>query len=382
MRINFRLPGHFVMRLTMLLVCAASPLSAQVGRPNAGTTDFSGIVEFWSIVDQLRAGREPADSAWDRLFATPGYAALQARERRRPAITAGMRAAFMPSQTALRDSLLAANGWTARVIRHVQALPQRRAMLDDFMKRAQSQDFLGQAVSRAGTLLPDGTVARYGQPNVAFVFFLPDGRGYPGLIVADLAHVMDMGDPIPFFAHEATHFYWAQLAAARRVRDADTSVSPGRDALESLLMKIAEEAAGDQFDKLEATERNPGALVRANRDSSWARYMAEYRDEIAKADVQLQRMNQALETMAAAPARTRALSDSVGEALPLEGRPVGMYMARAIRRELGDASFKALAGDPVAFFTDYQRASKRASCQCVSFSAEAMRMIRGQHSRG
>jgi hypothetical protein len=57
-----------------------------------------------------------------------------------------------------------------------------------------------------------------------------------------------------------------------------------------------------------------------------------------------------------------------------------MYMARAIRRELGDASFKALAGDPVAFFSAYQEASERATCRCVSFSSVAMGVIRGQRT--
>lgn len=336
--------------------------------------DFSGVQAFWRLVDVLQVQGEPTAAAWDELFATPGYAALDARERRRASIVLAMRAAFAPSNRQLRDSLLAANGWTARVIRHVESLPARRAALDAFADRMRRDDVVSRAAARAQTLLPAGTVARYGQPSVAFLFFLPDGRGYPGLIVADLANVMSKTDPEQFFAHEATHFYWAQLSRVRRA-SGDTATTPGARSLESLFMKIAEEAAGDQFDKSTAVDASDATLARISPDAAFRRYLAEYRDAVRRAPDELRRLDAVLTQIASDPSRMQAFADSASRALPLEGRPVGMYMARAIRAQLGDAAFAAIAGDAIGFFRAYQQAASRPACGCVPLSSTALRAL-------
>jgi hypothetical protein len=340
--------------------------------------DISGIDQFWRIADVLVTGREPAPEMWDALFQTPGYAALQTRERRRADLTAGIRAALSPANRSLRDSLLKLDGWAARVIRHVQTLPARRVALEAFAAQFREKNVLAAAIVRAQALLPPGAEARFGTPPVAFIFFLPDGRGYPGLIVADLAKVANDVDPVAFFAHEATHFYWARLSADR---ERDTSRRPvigaGPERLASLLMKIAEESAGDQFDKLDAVTSDSLQLTQRYSDPGFLSYLLQYRRELAVAEVQLRRLDSAIAQMGAQPDRMMRLADSASNALPLEGRPVGMYMAQAIRRELGDARFAQVAGDPVAYFVAYQSAAARNSCGCIAFSPETMSVVSG-----
>ena len=79
--------------------------------------------------------------------------------------------------------------------------------------------------------------------------------------------------------------------------------------------------------------------------------------------------------IAAYPDEAERLSDSVGKALPIEGRPLGMYIARAIGRQLGDRAFAAIAGDPVGYMRAYERAADAPGCGCVPLSASAMRAI-------
>lgn len=357
------------MRRLILVAIFASGLRAQ-----APAADFSGVAQFWRLVDILQTQGEPTQSAWDELFATPGYAALEDRERRRAAIVLAMRAAFVAANRPLRDSVLAANGWAARVIRHVETLPRRRAELSQFAERVRRDDVVARAAERAQTLLPAGTVAKYGLPSVSFLFFLPDGRGYPGLIVADLANVMSKVDPQQFFAHEATHFYWAQLSRVRRARG-DTATSPGTQSLASLLMKIAEEAAGDQFDKSGAVDATDAELARIAPDTGFRHYLADYRNEVRRAPDELRRFDSVLARMAADPSTMKTLADSTSRGLPLEGRPIGMYMARTIRAQLGDSAFANIAGDAEGFFRTYQRAATRATCGCPPFTADALRAL-------
>jgi hypothetical protein len=351
-----------VMRRTLfvgfLIGLARSGLAAQA------PADFSGVDQFWSIVDRLSAGTEPGDSAWDRLFSTPGYAALQERERRRPALTTAFRAAFMPARRAERDSIVAAQSWTARVIRHVETLPARRPALDEFQKKLRDDDVAARAARLAGRLLPRGTVERLGRPPVAFVFFLPDGRGYPTLIVADLAEVMSKPDPAPFFAHEMMHFYWRGLSQPQASRSM-TAQDSLRDAIRSLLTKIAEESAGDQFDKVDAVAMDSVSRTIHYADAQWRTYLDSYAREYAHAPADLRGLSAVLErAIGSEPHAGIAMVDSTARALPLEGRPLGMFMARAIRRELGDAVFASVVGDVAGYLDAYNRAARRTACSC------------------
>ncbi|MEO8334116.1 MAG: DUF5700 domain-containing putative Zn-dependent protease [bacterium] len=341
----------------------------------AQQADFSGVHAFWRITDQLRRDEDPPDAAWDSLFATPGYAALEARERRRAAITTGFRTAFMPSRTAARDSILATNGWTARVIRHVATLPARRVALDAFMARLQRDDIVGRAVAHAGALLPRGTVKTYGRPPVSFIFFLPDGRGYPGLIVADLERTRSKVDPVPFFAHEATHFYYAALARARRSGESVVA-DAGTAALRDLLTKLHEESVGDQFDKSDAITLDAAARAKKYAtDSAWQRYLADYRADFDSARMRLRQLDEMLVAAAERPASLGPMSESLARSLPLEGRPLGMYITGSIRRTFGDARVAATVGDPFAWMLDYAEAAKRARCGCPTLSRVAVTLL-------
>jgi hypothetical protein len=370
MMLGFRTGTSLALVLAGLAGAAPSALCAQ-------TADFSGVQVFWRIADQLRRDVDPPEAAWDSLFATPGYAALQARERRRAALTAGFRAAFMLSRTAERDSILATNNWTARVIRHVQPLPARRAALDAFVARLRRDDIVGRAVAQAGALLPAGTVKQYGRPPVAFIFFLPDGRGYLGLIVADLERTRSKVDPVPFFAHEATHFYYAQLARARDsvITDAGTA------ALRNLLTKLHEESLGDQFDKSDAITIDAKACAKKYAaDSSWLQYLGEYRTDFDSARLRLRQLDEMLVDAAESPASLGPMSDLLAKSLPLEGRPLGMFITRSIRRTLGDARIAATVGDPFGWLLAYADAAKQERCACPTLSRRSVQLLHEQRA--
>jgi hypothetical protein len=96
------------------------------------------------------------------LFATPGYAALEAREKRRAALQHGIRLALNPSLAGEREKVLAAESWTARVVRHVEKLPANRGVLDRARFDLVNDAFLPRAIGLAQTLLPDGTTRRLG----------------------------------------------------------------------------------------------------------------------------------------------------------------------------------------------------------------------------
>jgi hypothetical protein len=313
--------------------------------------DFSGIEQFWSIAGRLQQNIEPAAAAWDSLFATPGYAALQQREKRRAALTLGIRAALEPSLADMRDSILATNSWTARVIRHIRTLPERRNTLEQYRSQLSRMKLLVQAAERAQALMPRESRA-CGQPDVAFVFFLPDGRGYPNMIVADLANIYDTGDAVPFFAHELTHFYYACRARVHPLRPA----TPGDSAVLTLLTKLFEESVADQHDKASYLANSAAAFAARPMPAEWRDYMTQYRAHFAGAADALRAFDVALGAAAAdSDGRVAAVADSLQSKLPLEGRPLGFFITQSIRVSQGERALQACIGDPVAWIEAYQR---------------------------
>ena len=335
------------------LLWVAVMLFGTAGRLQSQSADFSGVDRFWAVAAILQQDAEPAPSTWDSLFATPGYAALDARERRRPALILGMRAALKPSLAQVRDSILATNSWTARVVRHVQTLPGRKTQLDSLRQRLVADDFLTRAIANAQTLLPPGTAAKHGAPGVAFVFFLPDGRGYQDILVADLANIASKTDVVPFFAHEATHFYFGRLGREREI----APHTPGDSAVLRLLTKLFEESVGDQHDKAPFVDLSAAEFAAARMDEGWCDYMTQYRTHYTNAEREAEVVFERLaKAGAAGDSVVRAVADSLNRTLPVEGRPLGFHITRTIRRRAGDAVLQAMIGDPVAWIEAYDRA--------------------------
>lgn len=76
----------------LLTLWTGLPVSAA---QDAGThVDIDGIARFWTIHDLLARGEEPTAETWDALFATSGYALLEAREGRRRALQQAFRHAY------------------------------------------------------------------------------------------------------------------------------------------------------------------------------------------------------------------------------------------------------------------------------------------------
>jgi hypothetical protein len=339
-----------------------------VGAPQArvGGFDFSGIDAFWPVRDALSRGQEPAPAAWDRMFATPGYAALETRERRRAALETAMRAAFNPARTAERDSLLRTNTFASRAARHLMGVAAARDSMDRFRATLTNSTVLDAARRRVADFVPRGLTDTVAPPPVALVLFLNDGRGYPAVIVADLLRLLRTGVDTSYFAHEFFHSYRRRFGVAYRAH------APQDAGLEELLAYPVEEGVADQLDKrvfvdLSDAEfasymKRPGALV----------YAPEYRANHSRAAEWMALVSRTLERTAARPDSAAAIARRDRDSLPDSGRPLGAFMARTIDRQLGRSALIRVAGDTYGFWLDYDRAAEAANTPRLSAAALAV----------
>jgi len=69
------------------------------------------------------------------------------------------------------------------------------------------------------------------------------------------------------------------------------------------------------------------------------------------------------------------MSDLLAKSLPLEGRPLGMYITRAIRRAFGDARIASTVGDPFTWLLAYAEAAKLKRCDCAPLSRRSVTLL-------
>jgi hypothetical protein len=334
----------------------------------AAAMDFSGIDRFWEIQSTLAAGDEPTPDAWDALFATPGYALLQERERRRDALSEAFRIAYRPGHEPRSGEGARGEEWIAYVLPHLRRVPQLRRELESFRGTIEQERFLLAAVKRAQTRLPAGTTARFPPPPISFVFFAPDGRGYPRLIL-DLLHLMHGGDRSQhFLAHELFHAYRNRIARVP-VR------AFGDDLLIWALANAEDEGVADQLDKADIPALDAGAMRARFPDAETRAYYASYQAEYRRSRHWVQFAERQLEAYARDPAMHADIGGRLHGELPDNGRVLGAFMAATIDAELGRRALLAVVGDPIAFWRAYDRAASSSDGRAAPLSDAAMQAL-------
>jgi hypothetical protein len=331
--------------------------------------NFSGIEEFWKIHSILSADREPSNEQWDKLFATPGYAALEERERRRSMLAEAFRLAYMPSKQEQLDAAIKKGGWVAYIFPHLQKIPTMRNKLMAFQNKLQSADWLLRAAHRTQKFLPPGLTAQHPLPPVSFIFFAPDARGYPKLIVADLLNSLSSRDMESLFAHELFHFFRRYVVKAYREPSDQNSL------LMDILTNVEEEGIADQLDKADIPLLSEEKLKQIFPVPQRRSFYEDYRRYYAESNEWLQRVEKTLEAIAQDGTTVRERSKALDQELPIDGRPLGAFMARTIIRELGQPQLIKVVGDPLGFWILYNKAAQQSKGKSYALSLQAVSVL-------
>ena len=351
----------------MIALLALSIATAPPSEQRA--VDVTGYQLFWAVHRHLAADREAPAELLDSLFATPGYRALQERERRRGRITLAMRLAFLPRLVAQRESLEAADSWVKTVVPHLRHAADNKAKLDAFVQSFTSSTTLRAADSIARRFLPPSVRPADGHPPISIILFARDGRGYPHLIVADAARLAALGDHTRFFAHEFHHYYRHTLSRE------SPSIPPGASALRAVLTNIEFEGIADRLDKSAVTELSEAAFRETYTDSAERAYLARYRHEFARGPAWIELLDSALAGMPNDSASYVRVASMLGSRLPDGGRVLGAYMSATITKAFGQDALADVAGDPKRFFALYSRAAAACGATCGLLSPRSLAVI-------
>jgi hypothetical protein len=379
-----RTAGHWVVILGALVCSGLTPdrARAQVtddvsasANDQAALNDWSSIDLFWQVHDILAEDDEPSAALWDSLFASTGYAALEARERRSGLLRQAFRVAFKPS---LHDSIAAARAsspWLDFHLPLIAQAPERRADVERLRDRAALDALLDSARVLAGAWLPAGATDRLPMARVAWAVF-GSQRGYPDMILLDPTLFILHPHPIALLGHELHHNYRSGIAHRTRPM--------GDDLAGWAIVNVEVEGTAGLVDKRPLLHLDSAALARIYHDGvSSAQYFREYPGVYAEsprwlrvADSLLVRL--ALETDSVARA---GIAAALHGDLPDNGRAMGSWMADAIDVVLGRAALLDVVGDSFGFWRTYQRAAIVSDGVYPALSDPAMRMIADLETR-
>jgi hypothetical protein len=327
------------------MLLAPHPVQAQ--RPLAAASlparglDFSGVDQFWKMVDVLTSDREPTEPEWAALLETPGYRLAEVNLG--PTLRADIDLAFKPSRHAEFVSLSAGDGEHALQLRHLALAGSQRADLVSFRDSLARSTVIADAVALAAQSLPVGATTIGPPPLVAVALFRDDGYSLPQGIVIDLLNVrhvhLDRN-----LAHEFHHSYVNRLAKP---------LPPGSEAAPDAGLRVAlydlrNEGLADLIDK-------PHPFISPN--PGLAGYAARYNAEYARTPEVVRRLDSLL-TAAGEPGRLVEVSPVARRLFWSNGHPNGAYMAREIQETFGVDSLRTCALDPATFLRAYSAAEQ------------------------
>jgi len=361
-----RLPGitRFLVPAVLLGAAAGGGLEGQSAASPG--IDTASIPLFWRIHDTLKQDLEPADSLWDALWATPGYALLQARERRRADLTRALQLAYRPSLAAEARAARTASGWVAFVLPHVERIPASRARLETFVDSLLSADLLGSAIELAATLLPEGATTGVPRPTVSLAYFI-DARGYPERLLLDPLYLMSITYPRELLAHEVHHYY--------RNRNARPHRPFGNDLLAWNLENVAHEGIAGLLDKRTVPGLSAAGLAERYPDPRNRAYFERYQVEYGRSNDWIALTDSTLSRIAVHPDSAAALGAWLHDELPDLGRIMGAFMAVTIEDILGRQALIDAVPDAFAFWRAYDRAARASGGRARPLSAASLKVI-------
>ena len=366
--------------------CTSFILTQDVKNINPGF-DFSGIEEFWKIVDILKANKEPSEEQWQGMFETPGYAELIRREFKPDYFKKTMRAVYVPSHKPLAEELIQEDkqkggffSWyTPLVIEGFRNADRDRDWIQVRIKELKSYPYLEKAAEEALRFLPEEQPEDY--PAVAFIIF-NDSRGYTPLIIGlsekedlspaelDCLHRQGRDKHWPFvlhLAHEAFHLY----------RDKKQEFNfPERNSPDYpivwILDQIENEGIGDLINR-EQLYSDDGCFVETNSAEM-------YRKEQEAQPSIIRIMDAILKEMAVNSSLTGQLGRQLRSFIPQSGHPTGFFMARVIVRQYGKEAVVKIVRNPFKFFYLYNEAARK-SGQAPVLSDQAVNFIKTLESK-
>ena len=104
-------------------------------------------------------------------------------------------------------------------------------------------------------------------------------------------------------------------------------------------------------------------------------FYEDYRRCYAESNTWLRSVERVFEEIAQEPGAANEKGRLLREQLPIDGRPLGAFMAHTIMRELGEHQLVRVVGDSLGFWIMYNKAARHSRNRSYPLSSRAMSVI-------
>ncbi len=328
-----------------------------------GGFDYSGAEQFWRIVELLEQDRNPTEQQWSTLFENRGYQELQTRERgfSRDSLTNLISLVFKPSRAEELKTELKKG--SVRLLNHFVEVKRRRQELTEHIEWLKTEEMFNHIMEAIKPYLPDRVVREYPFPPIFFIFFSLDLRyGYPVMVI----------DPLYSLSQKAISEYYIKFYAFNYYRDRILSYDP--QDIRQRHIDLVDALDYLQFGGLMECITVKHAIY-ADNPARMEELAREYQSSYQYSPQIIRKIDELLRKMLQAPEDSEIMGTLVLKSLPLEGRPTGHYMAKAIIENLGRYCLIENCGNPFAFIRLYNQAAAGHTERYPVFSSEALKLI-------
>ncbi|MFZ1292191.1 MAG: DUF5700 domain-containing putative Zn-dependent protease [Melioribacteraceae bacterium] len=318
--------------------------------------EFSGIHEFWKIVDKLELNKEPSNSEWNELFKTPGYKILTSSEFPKQFFIENFRLVFMPSKKDELNSALK-SGRNLNHLNHYIKVKNNKKLIDEQLTKLSRKNISKEAVKKTMQFLPLNNVDQY--PPVSFVIFESNGRGSSPIVV-DLAASIEW-DLLNFLSHEFHHWY-----RNRQLQYDIYKIDENDEDLVNAFAKIEAEGIADMVDKKDWFTKSSNAV------STYAR---QYIDEVGKTPYAIKLIDELLIEISKNPKKSKQIGQKILQNIPQQGHTIGYFMASLILEKIGKNELVKSVGNPFQFIKLYNTAAQKSNGRYPKFSEQSIILI-------
>ena len=349
--------------------------------------EFSGVHEFWNIMDVLILDKEPGDKQWEALFSTPGYAELFRREFKAKTFKRYYRAAYMPSKATDKDVIksAAAEGgnkfriWFANSM--FESLEYSRKNKEKVIAKVKSFEtfpYTENAIKELLMYLPEDRVGA--PPDVSFIIF-NDSRGYTPVIMSidELTREEEALTPermailekegytkqrphVLYFAHEFFHYYRDQKLEFK---------FPDRESDDySLIWRLNQIENEGIADLINVRQLYLNGCCFADTEGA-----EQIRDEQSQQPDVIRQFNEILSKIHEEPFRKKELNTEIRRLITRAGHPTGFYMANVILEHIGRQALVDVVRNPFKFFDLYNKAARKDG-NTPMFSKKSLQLLK------
>lgn len=336
----------------IILLC----LNFIYGQSRNTNFEFSGIEQFWNIVNSLESNREPSNSDWEKLFNTPGYKILTNGEFTKEFFKNSFRLVFMPKEKSNLDKALHERKNMTH-LNHYIKIKENKELIREQQKKLQRNREHRSALKKTLEFLPQRRVSN--EAPVSFVIFENNGRGSSPIVV-DLAATLEW-DFESFLAHEYHHWY-----RNRQLQIDLRKVSPQETNLINALSLIEAEGIADMVDKKDWYTKPSSSI------SSYARIFIQ---DVKRTPSIIFYIDQAFTELYKNPDKIAIVGSKILNVLPQRGHTTGYFMARLILKEYGTAKLTRCVGNPFEFMLLYNNAARKSSGKYPALSDTSVKYL-------